>query len=152
MTDSDGIPELPKSTSTRRAIEVREVEILPAEPSGRRLTESQQDRLIEGGVEAAKGAIEITKKILEIFEIRQQAEADVVRIEAETEKLRVLFMGEVARIEAERGQIIDRGKVAVDIIRELTPAIRDANVGDEVKKQLVAELPVLVREVLGDKK
>ena len=76
--------ELPTS-SRRRSRKTREVEVLdptPATPARRELTEGQVDKLIDAGAETVRGLVGIGETVVDIVRIREQAGADVGRIEA----------------------------------------------------------------------
>jgi hypothetical protein len=149
MSDKRDVPELPGSPKRRNIVvaEPVEAEIVPRGDGA--LTSAQTDSLIQGGVEVAKEALEIGKKIMHIWEIREQADADVARIDAHTRQIVEVLRGHVAHVEARRGAIRERGDVTIRIIRELTPAIRDSALPEAAKLSLINTLPNLVREALA---
>lgn len=149
MSGKRDIPELPSSPNRRNVMAAEPVhaELVPPQDGG--LTSGQKDALIAGGVQVAADVMEIGKKICHIWEIREQADADVARTEAQTRQIVEVLRGHVAHVEARRGAIRERGDVTVRIIREITPAIRDSALPDAAKLSLINKLPELVRDALA---
>lgn len=145
MSKNDEIHELPLVQRRRAAdVEPALAEIVPRE----RLTEAQKDKLVEGGVQAAKDLMGIAKQVCEVWKIREQATADVERIEADHRRIVGILRVMVEHVDARRTEIRERGDVVVRILRELVPAIRDADLEEGAKRALIDKLPGLVREAL----
>lgn len=105
-----------------------ELPVVVARPTGlaRReatgLTEGQKDKLIDGGVMVAAGAVEVVKVAMEIWRIRQTSDAKVGEIQAETDRLRTELQGELEKMREARARVRDGGSLFVDLLRA-APAV-----------------------------
>lgn len=150
MARDDDIPELPTSTRSQRNLEaVPSFEVLPAQRKAEGLTQEQVGQVIEIGGRALESAAVIGQGIVEIYRIREEAAADVDRIDAETRRIQAVLRGEVERMESRRGEIRDRGEVMVSLIREVAPIIRDSGLPESAKRDLIAQLPEFLKETFA---
>lgn len=89
-----------------------------------KLTEGQVDTVIQAGVKAADDFGAIVKDLVSIYKIKQQSEADIALIDAETKKIVQSVRAEIDR-QVQQGQTIrTRGQAAIDIIAQITSAIK----------------------------
>ena len=81
--------ELPTSSRrrSRKTTGVEVQDLSPKSPARRELTEGQVDKLIDAGAETVRGLVGIGETVVDIVRIREQADADVSRIEAETRRV-----------------------------------------------------------------
>ena len=116
----------------------------------RKLTEGQVDRIVDGGVHVAAEIMAIGRALVDLAKIRVQADADIGRIDAETERLRVDLVGQVALRQEDRAELRDRGRVVADVIAAVTQAIRVIpDTEPSSRRAAIDMLPALVTAAVG---
>lgn len=100
-------------------------------------TEKQMDVVVGARAKAVedigqigKDIVGIAKDIVAIAKIREQSAADVALIEAKTNKVVESVRAEIGRLSMVGKNVRTRGEVAVNIIKELTMAMKELPEGD----------------------
>lgn len=107
------IVDLPERKAPAAAVPAAQ----PGQPAAKRgLTERQMDMAIEGTVQVLGGAVSIARDLIDIARIRTQAAADVARIEAQTRDVVERMKVEVEKISAEGDNVLKRGQAAAAVI------------------------------------
>lgn len=126
---------------------------LPGRPGEMRphfsLTEQQTSKLIDLAGEAAGHMTSIVRDIVAIARIRQEADADVRRIGAETHRAVFSIRAEIDRLALVGENVRSRGQVAVDIIRQVGELMKQANLDGAAQARLVDSLVYLVGIACG---
>lgn len=122
--------------------------------SERQYTEKQMDVIVGAQAKAVedigqigKDVVGIVKDIVAIAKIREQSVADVTKIEAETNKVVKLVRAEIDRLAQVGNTVRSRGEVAVNIIKELTIAMKELPEGD--RYQMVDQIHKIVESALS---
>lgn len=88
-------------------------------------SEKQRDAMIQAGSKAVEDIGSIVKDLVAIQKIKEQSNADIALIEAETRKIVQSVRVEIER-QVQQGQDIrTRGQVAVDVIAQITSTIKE---------------------------
>jgi len=90
------------------------------------LTNEQMDKVIEAGASALPDAMSAIKGIIDIARIQTQANARVMEVEAETDKIVRATRVEIDRLRQSGERIRSRGEVVTRIITEMTKALDPA--------------------------
>jgi len=151
MSKKDDIPELPLAPRRRGAIEKPGSTTVNAElvEPGNGLTAEQKGQLIQGSFQVAKDVADIARRVCDIWEIREQADADVARIDADHRRIVGILRATVGHVEARRREIQARGEVVVAIVQSMMPGIRASDLSESEKRSLIQALPGLVHEALN---
>ncbi len=107
----------------------------PAEQSEKKggLTERQMDIAVEGSVQIVVGAMSIARDIVDIARIRSTAAADVARIEAQTRDVVEKMKVEVQKIVAQGEVTFNRGKAAAAVIEATMKFIPESDASARAK-------------------
>ena len=145
--------ELPVSRRrrSRNAADLEVPNTSPKSPARRELTEGQVDKLFDAGAETMRGLVGIGETVVDIVRIREQADADVSRIEAETRRVVQQIQAAVELRKEERKTLRERGSVVVDVIDAITRQIATVPVDDPASRRKAIEiLPELVRAAASE--
>lgn len=118
------------------------------------LTETHVDAIVTGGTKAvsdfgevAKGVIGIAQSLVGIARLKEEARIDVERIDAQTRSAVQSVRAEIDRLVKAGDVVRTKGQVAVQVIMELTAAIKSIPEGDDRSRQSLVDQMRLIVEL-----
>jgi predicted nucleic acid-binding Zn-ribbon protein len=115
------------------------------------LTEKQMDKVIEARAQLYQDLGEIAKGIVVIAKIREEADSDVKRIEAETKGIESKIRAEIDHLAQVGKNTQTRGEIAVDIITALTSIIRDVpDLDSQSVHKLIDSISPMVKAAINE--
>ena len=116
-----------------------------------RFTQKHLDQLVGTGARVVADVSQIVKDLVAIAKIRQQADADIGRIEAETQRVVAEARAEVDRLAQVGQNIRTRAQAAVEVITQVTRMMETIPDVDEAsRRQLIETLRFLVEATVSD--
>ena len=133
----------------QRALAAPAVVVKPVAISKPGFTEKQMDQIIEARARAIGDMGQIVKDVVAIIRIRQQADADVRLIEADTQKIVASTRAEIDRLVQVDKNVQTRGEVAVRVIATVTELLKHIpEVDVDSRRQLIDSLRWLVEAAI----
>lgn len=115
------------------------------EPPSLKITQKHVDQVVGAAARVLPDLSHIAKDLVAIARIRQQADADVRVIEAETEKIRVRAQAEIERLVQVDQNMRTRAQAAIAVLAQLKQLLETIpDIDTESRRSLIGLLPSLV--------
>jgi hypothetical protein len=113
-----------------------------------RLNEKQMDQLLDGTFQMVSGALSLAKDWMEIERIRETADADVARIDAETRRIVEQIKAEAEMIAKQGDATLKRGQAAAAVIDAILKNIPESDT--TARARIIDMLPSLIADATNN--